>query len=97
MQSHGHTENDVTWYKFNHSPELFLNQVKGKQIAWNSIPILNSFAFENYVYKFFRVDLFNQYFCIFFNILIYLARMAVLILRSSLMNGEGFVALLPSA
>ena len=33
MQSYGHTENDVTWYKFNHSPELFLNQVKGKQIA----------------------------------------------------------------
>ena len=29
MQSHGLYENDDTWYKFNHSPELFLKQIKG--------------------------------------------------------------------
>ena len=30
MQSHGQNENDDTWYKFNHSPELYINQIKGK-------------------------------------------------------------------
>ena len=30
MQSHGKNENDDTWYKFNHSPELYIHQIKGK-------------------------------------------------------------------
>ena len=30
MQSHGHIESDYTWYKFNHSPEDYISQVKGK-------------------------------------------------------------------
>ncbi len=28
MQSYGQTENDEAWYKFNHSIELFMNQIK---------------------------------------------------------------------
>ena len=30
MQSHGHIESDYTWYNFNHSPEDYISQVKGK-------------------------------------------------------------------
>ena len=28
MQSYGQSENDETWYKFNHSIELYINQIK---------------------------------------------------------------------
>ena len=30
MQSHGHIESENTWYKFNHSPEDYIRQLKGK-------------------------------------------------------------------
>ena len=30
MQSYGHIESDYTWYNFNHSPEDYISQVKGK-------------------------------------------------------------------